>query len=55
MAYNGYIKTYFGCRCGKKGDGSCKALTPRTSLPNPNNVEHEVISSSPLLPRQGKY
>ena len=53
VVYNGYMKSW-GCDCGRLDD-SCKALTPRTSLPNPNNVEHEVISSSPLLPRQGKY
>ena len=54
VVYNGYMKSYRRCDCGKR-DQSCKALTPRTSLPNPNNVEQEVISSSPLLPRQGKY
>ena len=53
--YDGYKKSYSGCNCGIKGDESCKALAPRTSSPNPNNVEQEVTSSSPLLPRQGKY
>ena len=53
--YDGYSKSYRGCICGTSNDESCKAMTPRTSLPNPNNVEQEVISSSPLLPRQGKY
>ena len=55
VVYNGYMKSYWGCNCGRRGNDSCKALTPRTSLPNPNNVEQEVISSGPLLPRQGKY
>ena len=55
IIYNGYIKTSNGCHCGRTGDESCQAMTPRTSSPNPNNVEQEVIPSSPLLPRQGKY
>ena len=56
VAYSGYSKYgAFGCECGKTGDESCKTLTPRTSSPNPNNVEQEVTSANRLLPRQGKY
>ena len=55
VIYDGYIESYGGCVCGRRGDESCKALIPRTSSPNPNNVGQEVTSSSPLLPRQGKY
>ena len=56
MVYDGYMKSYRGCWCGRKiRNNSCKALTPRASSPNPNNVEQVVTSSSPLLPRQGKY
>ena len=53
VIYNGYIKTYNGCDCERRGP--CKALAPRTSLPNPNNLEQEVTSAIQLLPRQGKY
>ena len=53
MAYSGYVDGY--CYCGRRASDSCKAMTPRASSPNPNNVEQEAASSSPLLPRQGKY
>ena len=55
VIYDGYMKSYKGCCCGRRGNKSCKALNPRSSSPNLNNVEQEVTSSSPLLPRQGKY
>ena len=56
VVYEGYMKSYCDCGSGRIRNNSCKALlTPRASSPNPNNVEQVVTSSSPLLPRQGKY
>ena len=52
IIYNEYTISF--CNCGK-WNKSCKALTPRTSSPNRNNVGQEVTSSSQLLPMQGKY
>ena len=42
------------CECGEKGNESCKALTPRTSMPDADTVEKEPIASCPLQPNQGK-
>ena len=49
------MKYYEGCYCGRRGDESCKALTPRTSSQNPIDIEEGATSLSPLPPRQGKY